>query len=116
VGGVGGVPCDGVRKDSVRVQEPGPGIEEPWPCRAKYDGDWCCACGRWNRPYMKFCGKCPGHIDETWVYTAVDGVDGELPDAPEKEGYEPTEAQKKGRFLATHQGYWRPKSRRYKSR
>ena len=65
---------------------------------------------------MKFCGKCPGHIDETWVYTAVDGVDGELPDAPEKEGYEPTEAQKKGRFLATHQGYWRPKSRRYKSR
>jgi hypothetical protein len=98
-------------------QESGPGIEEHPPARCLYVNDWRCECGWWNREWHKHCNECGETVEEGVAYIAgpEDGPDGKLPHAPEKDD-NMSEAQKRSRFFATHNGYWKKPSSQYQSR
>lgn len=100
---------DGEPGQVVRVQQPGPGIEER-PIRAKYNGDWMCRPGWWNRVYAKYCGGCGMEGGKCLEYS----TEGEgLPEAPEVE--HKTEAQKTSAYFAM-EGRWRTAEKRYNKR
>ena len=107
--------CDYYRSDQhiIKRQAAGEGIEDHPPIKAKWDGDWCCTCSQWNRAWTTYCFRCIKDMEECWDYTAKNGVDGDLLPPPAKEPDEPSEASKRQKFFATHDGHWKPQSRRY---